>query len=122
MLSNYLSNALKFAPVTEPIHVGVTLEAATVRVCVQDHGPGLSLQQQAHIWKRCYQVSQTPVQNEWKTGLGLGLYICQQLIHRHRGEVGVESVPGQGATFWFTFPVYSALSDQPVGSSQEELE
>ena len=108
VLSNYLSNALKFAPATEPIQVGMTLEAGTVRVCVLDHGPGLTSQQQAHIWKRCYQVSQTQAQNGWKAGLGLGLYICQQLIHRQQGEVGVESVPGRGATFWFSLPVHSA--------------
>jgi PAS domain S-box-containing protein len=108
VLSNYLSNALKFAPATEPIQVGITLEAGTVRVCVLDHGPGLTPQQQAHIWKRCYQVSQTQAQNGWKAGLGLGLYICQQLIHRQQGEVGVESVPGRGATFWFSLPVDSA--------------
>jgi signal transduction histidine kinase len=107
VLSNYLSNALKFAPATEPIQVGVTLEAGTVRVCVLDHGPGLTQEQQAHIWKRSYQVSQTPTQNGWKVGLGLGLYICQQLIHRQQGEVGVESVPGRGATFWFSLPVHS---------------
>lgn len=106
VLSNYLSNALKFAPATEPIQVGMTVEAGTVRVCVQDHGPGLTPQQQAHIWKRCYQVSQTPAKNGQKAGLGLGLYICQQLIHRQQGEVGVESTPGQGATFWFTLPVH----------------
>jgi signal transduction histidine kinase len=108
VLSNYLSNALKFAPATEPIQVGMTLKAGTVRVWVQDHGPGLTPRQQAHIWKRCYQVSQTPAQNGWKAGLGLGLYICQQLIHRQRGEVGVESVPGRGATFWFSLPVHSS--------------
>jgi PAS domain S-box-containing protein len=119
VLSNYLGNALKFAPATEPIHVGITLEAATVRVHVRDHGPGLSQQQQVHIWKQYYQVAQTPVQNGWKMGLGMGLYICQQLIHRQQGEVGVESIAGQGATFWFSLPVYSALSHPSVGSSQE---
>jgi PAS domain S-box-containing protein len=108
VLSNYLSNALKFAPATEPIQVGMTLEAGTVRVWVQDRGPGLTPRQQAHIWERCYQVSQTPTQNGWKVGLGLGLYICQQLIHRQQGKVGVESIPGQGATFWFTLPVHSS--------------
>jgi PAS domain S-box-containing protein len=108
VLSNYLTNALKFAPATKPIQVGMTLEAGTIRVWVQDQGPGLTPQQQAHIWKRCYQVSQTPVQDGWKMGLGLGLYICQQLIQRQQGEVGVESIAGQGATFWFTLPVHAA--------------
>jgi PAS domain S-box-containing protein len=109
VLSNYLINALKFAPATKPIQVGIDpYETGTIRVWVQDQGPGLTPQQQAHIWNQHYQVSQTPVQNGWKTGLGLGLYICHQLIHRQQGEVGVESIPGQGATFWFTLPIHSA--------------
>jgi signal transduction histidine kinase len=119
VLSNYLANALKFAPVTKPIQVGITLEGTTVRVWVKDQGPGLTPQQQAHIWQRYYQVSQISVQEGWKVGLGLGLYICQQLIHRQQGEVGVESIPGQGATFWFTLPVHAASSDQSVAPLQE---
>jgi PAS domain S-box-containing protein len=107
VLSNYLTNALKFAPAAEPIQVGMALEAGTVRVWVKDQGPGLTPQQQERIWKRFYQIAQTPVQDGWRTGLGLGLYVCQQLIHRQQGEIGVESIPGQGATFWFTLPVHS---------------
>jgi signal transduction histidine kinase len=105
VLSNYLTNALKFAPATKPVLVGMDLEAATVRVWVQDQGPGLSPEQLAHIWKRFVQVSQTPVQSGWRVGLGLGLYICQQLIRRQQGEVGVESIAGQGARFWFRLPL-----------------
>jgi len=114
VLSNYLTNALKFSPATEPVQVGMCLQAETVRVRVRDHGPGLSAEQQEHIWKRFYQAPRTPVQSGWKVGLGLGLYICQQLIRRQQGEVGVESLPGQGATFWFTLPVQSSSSLQPV--------
>ncbi|HEY7416284.1 MAG TPA: PAS domain S-box protein, partial [Ktedonobacteraceae bacterium] len=106
VLSNYLTNALKFSPITELVRVGVTLEGETVRVWVQDHGPGLSYEQQAYIWERFYQDSQTPIQNGKEPGLGLGLYICKQLICRQCGKVGVRSLPGQGATFWFTLPIY----------------
>ncbi len=105
VLSNYLTNALKFAPATEPVRVGMDLQGATVRVWVQDQGPGLTPEQQAHIWKRFARVSQTPVQSGWRVGLGLGLYISQQLIRRQQGEVGVESIAGQGARFWFRLPL-----------------
>lgn len=108
VLSNYLTNALKFSPESEPVQVGITLEAEAARVWVQDHGPGLSAEQQRHIWQQFYQVPDTPVQNGWKPGLGLGLYICQQLIRRQQGTVGVQSQSGQGATFWFTLPPSSA--------------
>ena len=108
VLSNYLTNALKFSPDTEPVQAGITLEAEVVRVWVQDHGPGLSAKQQAHIWQRFYQAPRTPVQSGWKKGLGLGLYICQQLISRQQGQVGVESSPGKGSRFWFTLPLLSS--------------
>jgi PAS domain S-box-containing protein len=110
VLSNYLANALKFSPDTEPVHVGLSLEAGNVRVWVQDHGPGISREQQQHIWKRFYQISQTSIQRRSQVGLGLGLYICQQLISRQQGQVGIESTPGSGATFWFTLPIFSSLS------------
>jgi PAS domain S-box-containing protein len=105
VLSNYLTNALKFAPVTEPIQIGIVREEAKVRVWVQDRGPGLTKEQQANIWQRLYQVSHTPVQSGFQEGLGIGLYLCRQLIQRQQGSVGVESIPGEGATFWFTLPV-----------------
>jgi PAS domain S-box-containing protein len=105
VLGNYLANALKFSPDSEPVQVGVNVESEVVRVWVQDHGPGLSAEHQAHIWQRFYQAPRTPVQNGWKKGLGLGLYICHQLISRQQGQVGVKSTPGQGARFWFTLPV-----------------
>jgi signal transduction histidine kinase len=119
VLSNYLTNALKFSPSTEPVQVGLSLEAGGIRVWVQDHGPGLSPEQQQHIWRRFYQASKTPVQSGWKAGLGLGLYICQQLMSRQQGQVGIESTPGGGATFWFTLPLLSASSPLPEGKQVE---
>jgi PAS domain S-box-containing protein len=105
VLSNYLSNALKFSPDPAPVQIGITLEAGAARVWVRDHGPGLPVEQHARIWQQYYQAPTTPVQRGWKPGLGLGLYICQQLIHRQQGEVGVQSRPGAGATFWFSLPL-----------------
>jgi PAS domain S-box-containing protein len=118
VLNNYLTNALKFSPETEPVRVGIALEAGTARVWVHDQGPGLTAEQQRQIWQQFYQAPTTPVQSGWKPGLGLGLYISQQLILRQHGEVGVESRPGQGATFWFALPMHASMHEvgSPLGS------
>jgi PAS domain S-box-containing protein len=105
VLGHYLSNALKFAPTGLPIQVCVGLEDRNVRIQVRDQGPGISPEQQKRIWKRYYRVPDIPIQDGWKEGLGLGLHICQELIHRQQGEVGVESSSGHGAIFWFTLPI-----------------
>lgn len=117
VLSNYLTNALKFSPESEPVHVKVLPRGEEVRVEVQDHGPGLTHAQQEHIWDRLYQATQMRVQNGWRTGLGLGLYISQKLISQQHGQVGVESTPGNGATFWFTLPLRFS---QPASSEETE--
>ncbi len=106
VVSNYLINALKYSPVTQPVEVGLTLEERDVRVWVRDYGAGLSLEAQKRIWHRFYQEEGST--GQWGAGgvgLGLGLHICQTLITRHHGTVGVDSAPGQGACFWFTLPL-----------------
>lgn len=69
--------------------------------------------QQQHLWQWFDQEPRTPVQSGAK--VGLGLYLCQQLISRQQGHVGVESTEGKGATFWFTCPLLSSLSSLPTG-------
>ncbi len=111
VLGNYITNALKFAPEDQPICIGIDVCEGSVRVWVKDRGPGLSADQQERIWQRFSQVAQTPRQQGWRPGLGLGLYLCQQLVSRQGGKVGVQSTRGQGATFWFTLPLHNPLPE-----------
>lgn len=111
VLSNYLSNALKFSPAEAPITVGLRVEGRLARVWVHDAGPGLPAAEQDHVWERFYRVEGLEHRTGSSVGLGLGLYISHSIIARHGGQVGVESGEGAGATFWFS------LSLPPVASS-----
>src|SRR6266566_3668802 len=105
VVTNYLTNALKYSAADRPVKVFLAIEGQMARVSVQDKGPGLSQTEQQAIWERFYQVERITVQSGSSTGLGLGLHICKTIIEQHRGQVGVQSSPGEGSTFWFNLPL-----------------
>jgi PAS domain S-box-containing protein len=102
---NYLTNALKYSPEEQPVTVRLSVRGHQARLDVRDQGPGLSPQQQTRLFERFYRVPGIEQQSGSGIGLGLGLYICQTIIARHGGQVGVQSAPGRGSTFWFTLPL-----------------
>lgn len=109
VVHNFLANALKYSPETEPIAVGLSLGEGQVRVWVRDAGPGLSQEVQQRIWERFYQhLGERGRKGGGGGDLGLGLYISQALIQAHGGSVGVESALGEGSTFWFILPLANA--------------
>src|SRR5262249_25326726 len=86
VLTNYVTNALRYARPSLPIVIGVTLQENSARVWVRDQGPGLTAEDQKEIWKRYHQVKNTPIQSGyWGKGLGLGFPLCQTLIAQHQG-------------------------------------
>lgn len=107
VVTNYLTNALKYSSIDQPVRVTLTNEGTRARVSVQDHGPGLSPEQQAHLWELYHRVPGIEVRSGTGIGLGLGLYLCRNIILAHGGNVGVDSIPTQGSTFWFTLPLTS---------------
>jgi PAS domain S-box-containing protein len=111
VLTNYLTNALKYAPVDQVIGVRLEVTGTDARVSVCDQGPGLTPEQQQRVWDRIYQGAAPGYQGP-ERGLGLGLAIAKAIIEQHHGQVGVESAPGQGSTFWFSLP----LSTGPIRS------
>jgi len=105
VLSNYLSNALKYSPSAQPVTVGLDVAGDTARVWVRDAGPGVAPADRQRIWDRFYRVPGVEPFQGSNVGLGLGLHICRSIIERHGGQVGVDSAPGEGATFWFSLPL-----------------
>ena len=104
VVTNYLTNALKYSPADCSVEVGLDVYAQQARVWVHDQGPGLPIEEQEHIWERFHRAKGIEIQSGTGVGLGLGLHICRTIIERHQGQVGVESRPGMGSTFWFTLP------------------
>lgn len=108
VVTNFLTNALKYSPSGAPVEVSLRVEGASAKVAVRDHGPGLSAQQRAHIWERFHRVPGIQLQSGSGAGLGLGLHIARTIVEYHHGAVGIESAPGRGSTFWFALPTRAA--------------
>lgn len=107
VFNNVINNALMHNP--SGIHL--TLDAALktpqlLRCTLQDSGVGIPLPQQQRLFDLYYRGSHS----RYMPGLGLGLYLCRQIITAHGGQIGVISQPGAGSTFWFTLPVASVYS------------
>lgn len=106
VLSNFLTNALKFTT-KGSITLSYSLEdESQVRFCVTDTGKGIPDEQKHEIFNRFVKL------DSFVQGAGLGLSICQSLVKRMGGKIGVESREGEGSCFWFTHPyVPGAFSD-----------
>jgi signal transduction histidine kinase len=110
VISNLMSNALTHTPDGTPIDVRILahgpdgrLPVPSVTFEVDDHGPGLSREQADRVFERFYRADQA---RRRKTGgAGLGLAIVRALVGAHGGTTGVDTAPGDGATFWITLPL-----------------
>ena len=97
VLSNLLSNALRYTPRGGTVRVGASLSDGTVRISVRDSGPGIAAEALPHIFDRFYKSDES-------RGAGLGLAIAKSLVVAHGGEIDATSAPGQGTEMRFWLP------------------
>jgi PAS domain S-box-containing protein len=102
VIVNFVNNAIKYAPESKEIVIEVEKIDNWLKVAVIDEGSGIAVEKLPHLFDRYYQVNNT--QHNY-TGLGLGLYICEEIIKKHNGKIGVTSELGKGSSFWFTLPL-----------------
>ena len=98
VLLNFVTNALKFTS-EGSIVIDYRINGNEVRFSVQDTGMGIEPEKQEAIFTRFVKL------NNFITGTGLGLPICQSIVTQLGGKIGVESEPGKGSCFWFTHPI-----------------
>lgn len=99
---NFVNNAVKYAPESYEIIITIESEGEYVKVSVKDFGKGVEKEELPKLFDRYYRKDHS---GKGYSGLGLGLYICSQIIEKHKGEIGAESVLNEGSTFWFKIPI-----------------
>ena len=102
VLVNFVNNAVKYAAESKEVVIRIERSNNYAKLTVEDFGPGIQEDKVPHLFDRFYRADNSGVQY---SGLGLGLYICQQIVAAHNGKIGVESEVGKGSRFWFMVPI-----------------
>lgn len=106
VLTNLISNAIKFSPTETTVEVSVKREVNSIRIAVRDEGPGVPETFSNKIFRRFSRASDSPTSHVG--GSGLGLYISKSIVEHHSGRIGFENNPDKGATFYVWLPAEQA--------------
>jgi anti-sigma regulatory factor (Ser/Thr protein kinase) len=122
VLINLLNNAVKFSPAEGRIDLDARRSArhpGFVEIAVTDRGIGIAPDQRERVFEQLFQIAED--ETGGRGGLGLGLYICRELVTQHGGEIWVESELGRGSRFVFTLPIFSLAALLESLLSEENL-
>lgn len=113
VLTNLLTNAIKYSPQARQVDVSLECEQDALFIKVRDYGIGIPAQERGRIFGRFYRAG--TARKHAIGGLGMGLYIAQEIINKHRGKIKVESKEGEGSTFCVELP-FSSPSKQAANT------
>lgn len=102
VVTNLVSNALKYSPDEKPISVRLNQDDGKITIAVEDEGSGIAPEEQEHIFEPFYRASHA--RGSSKNGMGLGLAICKDIVERHGGSIWCDSHPGKGSSFFVSLP------------------
>ncbi|WP_379963178.1 ATP-binding protein [Epilithonimonas sp. UC225_85] len=102
VLINFLTNAIKYSPENNQIIITTFVDEDEIRVSITDFGIGIPDFKQESVFRKFYRVEESSLQFQ---GMGIGLYICSEIIKQHDGTIGLSSIVEEGSTFYFTLPL-----------------
>lgn len=103
VFTNLLNNAITYSPHADAVDISLEVARGSARVSVRDYGIGISQEHLGHIFERFYRVNIS--KRHHVAGLGMGLYIVQEIVKHHRGTITVTSEEGRGSTFSVLLPL-----------------
>lgn len=103
VMVNFITNAIKYSPGSSEIHITSEQRGEEFYFAVRDFGIGMAKEHQKKIFDKFYRVEET---SERFQGFGIGLFICEEIIERHHGRIGVNSTFGEGSEFYFYIPLH----------------
>jgi two-component system phosphate regulon sensor histidine kinase PhoR len=112
IMTNLVSNAIKYSPSGGTVTVNIKSEGDTLTVAVSDEGIGIPEDKLSRVFEKFERVDDRDTRQAG--GTGIGLFLVKHLVERHDGEVWVKSDPGQGSTFTFRVPLHPPQADEDM--------
>ena len=108
VILNYMTNAIKYSPDIRELELHSAVQDNFLIVSVRDFGIGIPKESHADVFRKFYRVEGSARRFQ---GLGVGLYICSEIIRRHNGRCWLESEVGKGSTFYFSLPIVNPIAE-----------